>query len=383
MAHPGEDALRGFSDYQVRLGDEMRGKRATMGKSLIDVERDLHIRAHLIHAIEKADINGFEFKWVIPGYVRAYSKYLGMDPEIGYQRFCEEADVSSISGNPNITDSGKKAAQSRKTRRANTGIGLHWAGRTAPKRHQASLLILRESYFDKRIFQTFFSSLLICGLISGIGYMGWTFYDAINSVRQASYSQPLVADIEIGVLEASAATVSSVASGTTASPPNFSAQTTMGQIRRGQFGIYSNSDVAPAKDATAASEIAVTSIQTAASPQSEPQSEVDSSQVVIVPTRNAWFRVTTEDGTTIEEDTLLAGNEFSVPQSSDKLQLRIGNSGSVYFVVGNEVYGPAGQGTSVAKNVNLAADEIRKVYHPLQSNQVPPAIIKIGLYSPP
>ncbi|MCY4326222.1 MAG: helix-turn-helix transcriptional regulator, partial [Rhodobacteraceae bacterium] len=87
------------------------------GKSLIDVERDLHIRAHLIHAIEKADINGFEFKWVIPGYVRAYAKYLGMDPEIGYRRFCEEAGVSNITGNPNINGSGKNAAQSRKTRR--------------------------------------------------------------------------------------------------------------------------------------------------------------------------------------------------------------------------------------------------------------------------
>jgi hypothetical protein len=42
---------RGFDDYELRLGDLLRGERATLGKSLIDVQRELHIRAVYIAAI--------------------------------------------------------------------------------------------------------------------------------------------------------------------------------------------------------------------------------------------------------------------------------------------------------------------------------------------
>ena len=44
----------GFDDFDVRLGDLMRGERATMGKSLLDVQRDLKIKASYIAAIENA-----------------------------------------------------------------------------------------------------------------------------------------------------------------------------------------------------------------------------------------------------------------------------------------------------------------------------------------
>ncbi len=38
----------GFDDFDVRLGDLMRGERATLGKSLLDVQRDLKIKARRI-----------------------------------------------------------------------------------------------------------------------------------------------------------------------------------------------------------------------------------------------------------------------------------------------------------------------------------------------
>ena len=34
----GEVGPKGFDDYDLRLGDVMRGERATMGKSLLDVQ---------------------------------------------------------------------------------------------------------------------------------------------------------------------------------------------------------------------------------------------------------------------------------------------------------------------------------------------------------
>ena len=46
------DKPRGFDDFELRLGDVMRGERATMGKSLLDVQRELRIKASYIAAIE-------------------------------------------------------------------------------------------------------------------------------------------------------------------------------------------------------------------------------------------------------------------------------------------------------------------------------------------
>ena len=49
------EPLMSFDDYNVTLGDAMRGERATMGKSLMDVQRELKIKAAYIAAVEDAD----------------------------------------------------------------------------------------------------------------------------------------------------------------------------------------------------------------------------------------------------------------------------------------------------------------------------------------
>src|SRR6056297_1577027 len=82
---------RGFDSFELRLGDEMRGERATLGKSLMDVQRELRIKASYIAAIENADLEAFDSQSFVAGYVRSYARYLGMDPEIIFARFCEES----------------------------------------------------------------------------------------------------------------------------------------------------------------------------------------------------------------------------------------------------------------------------------------------------
>ncbi|OIQ67000.1 hypothetical protein GALL_514270 [mine drainage metagenome] len=44
----GEEKPKGFDDFELRLGDVMRGERATLGKSLLDVQRELKIKATYI-----------------------------------------------------------------------------------------------------------------------------------------------------------------------------------------------------------------------------------------------------------------------------------------------------------------------------------------------
>ena len=58
--HEQSSQPKGFDDYELRLGDMMRGERATMGKSLLDVQRELRIKASYIAAIENADPTVFD-----------------------------------------------------------------------------------------------------------------------------------------------------------------------------------------------------------------------------------------------------------------------------------------------------------------------------------
>ena len=51
------DKPKGFDDFELRLGDVMRGERATLAKSLLDVQRELKIKASYIAAIENAEVS--------------------------------------------------------------------------------------------------------------------------------------------------------------------------------------------------------------------------------------------------------------------------------------------------------------------------------------
>jgi len=97
-AEAGDAGIRGFDAYDLRLGDLMRGERATMGKSLLDVERELRISAGYLDAIENSDPSAFDTPGFIPGYVRSYARYLGMDPDEAFATFCAESRFSIAHG---------------------------------------------------------------------------------------------------------------------------------------------------------------------------------------------------------------------------------------------------------------------------------------------
>ena len=95
---PEDDRPKGFDDFDLRLGDLMRGERATLGKSLLDVQRELKIKATYIAAIENADVSAFETPGFIAGNVRSYARYLGMDPDWAFAKFCHEAGFEVAHG---------------------------------------------------------------------------------------------------------------------------------------------------------------------------------------------------------------------------------------------------------------------------------------------
>ena len=69
-----------FDDFEVTLGDIMRGERATRGKSITDVRLELRLPKSYILAIENGDLSAFRCPEFVPGYIYSYAHYLGLDP---------------------------------------------------------------------------------------------------------------------------------------------------------------------------------------------------------------------------------------------------------------------------------------------------------------
>lgn len=63
------------------IGNFLRERREASGISLIEVEKDLKIRKKYIQALEEGNIDAIPGKTYLIGYLRNYSKYLGIDDE--------------------------------------------------------------------------------------------------------------------------------------------------------------------------------------------------------------------------------------------------------------------------------------------------------------
>ncbi len=71
-------------DYYTDLpvGEIIRRTRKSYGKSLLDVEKALRIRAQMLEAIEKGDIEKLPGRVYAIGFVRSYAEYLNLDGDI-------------------------------------------------------------------------------------------------------------------------------------------------------------------------------------------------------------------------------------------------------------------------------------------------------------
>ena len=90
--------------------------------------------------------------------------------------------------------------------------------------------------------------------------------------------------------------------------------------------------------------------------------EADASAVELLAVRPSWVRVQSADGTVLFEKILDAGERYVVPQMETPALLRAGNSGSVYFSVNGQTYGPAAPGAQVVKNVALSPEALTTAF---------------------
>lgn len=363
------DAPQGFDDFTVNLGDLMRGERATLGKSLLDVQRELRIRASYIAAIENCDPSAFETPGFIAGYVRSYARYLGMDPEEAFNAFCRESGFIVAHG------MSEQASTIRKTNSADT---KHVA-RDPLAQPNLPFAPARESWLSRIEPGAVGSSLVLLALISGLGYGGWSVLQEVQRVQVAPVDQTPAVLSELDPLDAATAQIDVAADGAGVfTPPSNEAFdrlyrpealdvpvlvardapiSTLDPATVGVFGAYARGGLPQVQDSSlAAVALAEGLARTPGASVATP-----SETVTIVAARPSWVQIRDESGATLHSGILNAGDTFEVPKSAGAASLRAGESGALYFAVNGTTYGPAGA-SGQSSDVSLASADITGAY---------------------
>ena len=361
---------KGFDDFELKLGDTLRGERATLGKSLLEVQNELKIKACYISAIENCDPLAFDTPGFVAGYVRSYARYLNLEPDEVFTKFCSESGFATVHGMSDKASSIKANSNSVLLPSEN-----FIDGEELFRKSPTAILDSSANTFDK-IEPGAIGSLaaLIC-VVCGIGYGGLTLFNQIQTVEiSPSEASPIVLSeissvilreenidslktnlatseqldrlyrpqaLDVPVLTARDAPISTL-------DPSFSNNFDIEEKLNISEIVTNGSETGITKKLLNKG-LEETSIQVV---QELPPS------IAVLVTENAWVQITAADGTVIYENIMLPGEEFVLPQLEIPPKLRAGMSGYVYFSVNGELFGPVGSGTSVRKNVELSATNI-------------------------
>ena len=375
---------RGFDSFDLRLGDLMRGERATLGKSLLDVERELRIKASYVAAIENANPDAFDTPGFIPGYVRSYARYLGMDPDRAFATFCAESGFSIAHGMSAAASSVRRGDAP-----APRAMGRGDARLTAPN---TPFIPANESVFSRIEPGAIGSVAVLVALIGAIGYGGWSVLNEVQRVQVAPVENTpdVLADLDplAGVQrrapQVEAAAQEAVAAGAGMAAPEGDTLdrlyrpealdvpvlvardgpiSTLDPMQGGTLPGLSVASSEPGAralrdpdDAGADPSAIDATIASIISPQVVAEAP---SGVQMVAVRPAWVRVRSADGTVIFEGVMNGGDTYDVPMTEVPPTLRVGESGAIYFKVDGRHYGPAGPRGAVTSNLALAPDALR------------------------
>ena len=376
---------KGFDAFELRLGDTMRGERATLGKSLLDVQRELRIKAAYIAAIENADPDAFDTPGFIAGYVRSYARYLNMDPDKAFDTFCAESGFEVAHG---------MSAQASVVKKPN------FESRGAPKRQldrdpfarpNTPFTPVGDSLLSRIEPSAIGSVLVLLGLIGAIGFGGWTVLQEVQRVQVAPVDQTPVVLSDLDPLQGAALSAAPQASGDSAAPRVIEASRAdaLDRLYRPQaldVPVLTPRDApiaaidprtvgnfsAPGVDVPLGPEGQISVIDTAIA-EAIAAAETEVPQVVELPPGTvqmvaayaSWVRVRAADGTTIFEGEMSKGDVWEVPQTEEPPTLRTGESGALFFAMAGECYGPVGPSGAITSNVPLHGQALAELYDPV------------------
>lgn len=357
-----EDDPKGFDDFEMRLGDMMRGERATMGKSLLDVQRELKIKANYIAAIENSDPDAFDTPGFIAGYVRSYARYLGMDPDEAFSAFCAESGFATVHGMSDAASSVRK----------DHGAALTARKPSMPKdpifESGTPFVPVSESVFSRVEPGAVGSFLVLLGLVGALGFGAWTVLNEVQRVQLVPVENTPDVLADLDPLEgAGAAPAETIATGGGRVVPP--------QARGGFDRPYRpealDVPVLTSRDAPISTlnpaEVGTFARVAEAEQPVLPAGEVagaDQAQlpdgVKIVAARPAWIRMNGADGNVLFSGILNAGETLDVPQSEEGAPvLRVGESGAIYYLVDGVAHGPTGPRGAVTQGFSLAKADLK------------------------
>ena len=371
-----EADMRGFDAFELRLGDLMRGERATLGKSLLDVERELRIKANYVAAIENADPSAFDTPGFIPGYVRSYARYLGMDPDKAFTAFCAESGFSIAHG---------MSAEASSIRKAGTVPVRKMRAQDPLITPNTPFLPASESFLARIEPGAIGSALVLVALIGGIGYGGWSVLRQVQQVQLAPVENTPVVLADLDPLSGAAVTRNEDMADTgdaagVFQPPRDERLSRLYRPKALDVPVMVARDApistldprevgtlsptAPEADRASGIELALREAQGFdGDGVATPKVIADGPpELQVVAVRPAWVRVRAADGSVIFEGILNAGDTYEVPATEEPPTLRVGESGAVYFAVNGQHYGPAGARGSVTSNLALTPEDLTDRY---------------------
>ncbi len=347
---PSDITLGGFDSFERKLGDELRGERATLGKSLLDVQRELRVKAAYISAIENCDVSVFPNASFVAGYVRSYARYLELDPEVTFARFCVEARFQSASVELGGTPTKKKKAdlqpitdpQSWTPNMPGNGVD----GRTGTTGATVAAAG---------------PAVVLAAVIAVLGYGAWFVLQDIQRVEFAPIEDnPMVAfePDSLGGASLNGSDGFLASSIELAADPSIlysrrELDVPVVQPRDGPiFAINPDAGSTPAVTVAEADQVETeVAIVTEGSPRVSETPYVPSVSIVAV--QEAWVRVYQENGTIIFEKILAAGEQYLLPVDAPAAYLRAGNATYVYVMVDDEAYGPLSNTDAVVRDIAL------------------------------
>lgn len=382
---PEDSAQQGFDDYAMRLGDVMRGERATLGKSLLDVQRELRIKASYIAAIENCDPSVFDTPGFIAGYVRSYARYLGMDPDEAFAHFCAESGFSVAHGMSQKASTIRKPGAAEEPERAGRA-------RNPLSEPLMPFAPASEGFLSNIEPRAIGSSLVLIGLIAGIGYGGYAVLQEVQRVQLTPVDQTPVVLSELDPLDAaispSAARPQQESMAGVFTPPTTEAFdrlyrpqaldvpvlvardapiSTLDPEGVGVFGGQATG-LPQVQDSTVAAAALAESLVAGAAPEAGSAVPSAGGQgVMVVAARPAWVQIKDEGGRVLYSRVMNAGETYAVPRDARAPQIQVGESGAVYFTVNGTTYGPSGRRGAVTAGISLAAADLTQRYQPAAS----------------
>ena len=378
---PEKVELRGYDSYTVTLGDKLRGERATLGKTLDDIQKETRLRIEFLLGIENADITAFPAPSFIAGYVRSYASHLNLDPDECFNQFCKE---SGFIGLQSEIDGKKRNKVIKPTKLLDEPI----------LNPQIQKKKINNGILNNFSFSGLFSLTALLVLILGLGYGGVTVLNEVQKVNLSPINQPP----SVQSISSTSIDENSFFNDSDSNNTNIASNSDLEEFYRPtelvlplmtpRDGPISAIDPAISgvyvedKNSIISESNQEDIIQVKKNPQ---VIEEDLPSVYVVAQKPAWVRIYEPNGNILFENILDTGQRYEVPQSAQNSMLRAGNSGSVYLMIDNNFYGPLGTATGVAKKVNLRAETILENYTLVENNLTlplePPINTKIVVQS--